>query len=365
MGFLLLEDGTQFEATLFGAGEKVIGEVVFSTGMSGYQEVLTDPSFYGQIVVLTFPLVGNYGINALDRQSDAPKVRGFIVREACRQPSHWLAQETLQDYLRRHRITAAEGIDTRALTRKLREKGTMTGMLTPDLPTPEDFLALQEYKPQRPVPQVTTREVYTIPGEGYHLAVLDLGIKEGILAALQRRNCRLTVFPAHTRAADILSVRPDAIVLSNGPGNPKDNPEIVETVKILLQHKPVLGICLGHQLLALAAGADTEKLKYGHRGCNHPVKDLATGRVYITSQNHGYAVKEDSLDRTWLEITHRNLNDGTVEGLRFKDRPVWGIQFHPEACPGPVDTGFLFDRFLAAVAEATGRGGVCAQASGH
>ncbi|HHW08075.1 MAG TPA: carbamoyl phosphate synthase small subunit, partial [Clostridia bacterium] len=234
MGFLILEDGTTFEVNLFGAGEKVIGEVVFSTGMSGYQELLTDPSFYGQIVVMTFPLVGNYGINPLDRQSDAPQVRGFVVREACRQPSHWLAQETLQDYLRRHHITAAEGIDTRALTRKLREKGTMTGMLTPDVPTPEDFLALQAYQPERPVPQVTTREVYTIPGEGYHLAVLDLGVKQGILDALQRRNCCLTVFPAHTRAADILAVRPDAIVLSNGPGNPKDNPEIVETVKILL-----------------------------------------------------------------------------------------------------------------------------------
>ncbi|NSW89385.1 MAG: carbamoyl phosphate synthase small subunit [Firmicutes bacterium] len=349
MGFLILEDGTAFNAVFFGAENKVIGEVVFNTGMTGYQEVLTDPSYCGQIVVMTFPLIGNYGINELDVESEGPKVKGFIVREACRKPSNWMSGGTLEEYLRKNNIAAVEGVDTRTLTKKIRDRGTMVGLLTPDIPTEEDIFQLRNYSFRHPVEQVTTKHAYTIPGEGYHIAVMDFGVKKNILVSLQHRNCHITVFPARAGAEEILGCEPDAIVLTNGPGDPKDNMEAVETIKKLIDCKPIFGICLGHQLLALASGADTEKLKYGHRGCNHPVKDLTSGRTYITSQNHGYTVKDGSVDTKKIEITHRNLNDGTIEGMKYKSRPVFSVQFHPEACPGPNDTNFLFDEFLKLV----------------
>jgi len=346
MGFLVLEDGTIYEGVYFGARDRVMGEVVFNTGMTGYQEILTDPSYYGQIVVMTFPLVGNYGINEVDIESEIPRVKGFIVQEACRRPNNWKSIHTLEEYLRKNNIVAVEGIDTRALTRKIREKGTMKGLITPYPPTDDDINKLKEYSLDNPVQYVTAKSVYTIPGEGYHIAVIDFGVKRNIIESLKSRNCRITVFPAGTQADQILKAKPDAILLSNGPGDPKDNMQAVQTVKALVECKPVFGICLGHQLLALASGADTEKLTYGHRGCNHPVVDLAERRTYITSQNHGYAVKEGTLDPEKVEVTHRNLNDETIEGLRYKERPAFGVQFHPEACPGPRDTGFLFDRFL-------------------
>lgn len=349
MGFLVLEDGTIFEGVCFGAQAKAVGEVVFNTGMTGYQEILTDPSYYGQIVVMTFPLVGNYGVNEIDIEADIPMVRGFVVQEACRRPNNWRARQTLEEYLSENGVVAIEGIDTRALTRRIREKGTMKGLITPYDPADEDIKQLKEYGLRNPVQHVTAKGIYDIPGEGYHVAVIDFGVKRSIIQSLRSRGCRITVFPAFAQADQILKVEPDAILLSNGPGDPKDNMQAVETIRVLTEHKPVFGICLGHQLLALASGADTEKLKYGHRGCNHPVVDLAQGRTYITSQNHGYAVKEDSLDPGKIEVTHRNLNDGTIEGLRYKDRPAFGVQFHPEACPGPGDTGFLFDRFLSLI----------------
>ena len=345
-GFLVLEDGTVFEGTYFGAQDRVMGEVVFNTGMTGYQEVLTDPSYYGQIVVMTFPLVGNYGINEIDIESEIPRVRGFVVKEACKRPNNWKATQTLGEYLCKNAIVAIEAIDTRALTRKIRTKGTMKGLITPDIPTEENIVRLNEYRLDKPVEHVTVKNVYTIPGEGIHVAVIDFGVKRNIIESLKARNCRITVFPAGTQAEQILNVDPDAVLLTNGPGDPKDNIQAVETIKVLVECKPDLGICLGHQLLALAAGADTEKLKFGHRGSNHPVVDLTRGRTYITSQNHGYTVKDETIDSKRIEITHRNLNDGTIEGLRYKDRSVFGVQFHPEACPGPGDTGFLFDRFL-------------------
>lgn len=351
MGFLILEDGTVFEGVIFGSQQKVVGEVVFNTGMTGYQEILTDPSYHGQIVVMTFPMIGNYGINQLDVESDYPKVKGLIVREACMTPNNWMSQETLEEYLRKNNITAIEGIDTRALTRKIREKGTMIGLITPYFPDKEEIDQLKEYTIRNPVDNVTTKQVYTIPGEGPHIALIDFGVKRNIIESLRRRGCRITVFPAKSDAHEILSVNPDGVLLSNGPGDPKDNVEAIETIKILVERKPVFGICLGHQLLALAAGADTHKLKYGHRGCNHPVVDLIRDRTYITSQNHGYAVKETSVDPQKIEITHKNLNDGTVEGLKYKDRPVFGVQFHPEACPGPGDTEFIFDEFLALIKQ--------------
>lgn len=351
MGFLILEDGTVFEGVIFGSQQKVVGEVVFNTGMTGYQEILTDPSYHGQIVVMTFPMIGNYGINQFDVESDRPKVKGLIVREACTTPNNWMSQETLEEYLRKNNITAIEGIDTRALTRKIREKGTMIGLITPCFPDKEEIDQLKEYTIRNPVDNVTTKQVHTIPGEGPHIAVIDFGVKKNIIESLRRRGCRITIFPAKSDAHEILSVNPDGVLLSNGPGDPKDNVEAIETIKTLVERKPVFGICLGHQLLALAAGADTHKLKYGHRGCNHPVVDLTRGRTYITSQNHGYAVKETSVDPQKIEITHKNLNDGTVEGLKYKDRPVFSVQFHPEACPGPSDTEFIFDEFLALVKQ--------------
>lgn len=349
MGFLVLEDGSVFAGTYFGAQGKVEGEVVFNTGMTGYQELLTDPSYYGQIVVMTFPLIGNYGINEVDIESEIPRVRGFVVREACKRPNSWRSTQTIEEYLGQHNIVALEGIDTRALTKKIREKGTMKGLIIPYPPTEKDIIQLREYRLEKPVEQVTTKKVYTIPGKGHHIAVIDFGVKRNILASLKSRNCRITVFPANTQAEQILSVNPDAVLLSNGPGDPKDNMQAVENIKILIKCLPILGICLGHQLLALASGADTEKLKYGHRGCNHPVMDLARGLTYMTSQNHGYAVKNGTIDPEKIEITHRNLNDGTIEGLKYKNRPALGVQFHPEACPGPGDTGFIFDEFLGLI----------------
>ncbi len=349
MGFLILEDGTAFDAVFFGAQNKVIGEVVFNTGMTGYQEVLTDPSYCGQIVVMTFPLIGNYGVNEFDIESEKPKVKGFIVHEACRNPSNWTSKETLNEYFIKNNITAVEGVDTRALTRKIRDRGTMVGLLTLDNPSEEDISMLKNYSLHHPVDQVTSKHAYKIPGKGYRIAVRDFGVKNNILTCLKQRDCDITVFPAWTKAEEILDLNPDAIVLTNGPGDPKDNTEAIETIKKLGECKPVFGICLGHQLLALASGADTEKLKYGHRGCNHPVKDLMRGRTYITSQNHGYTVMDGSIDERKIEITHRNLNDGTIEGMRYKDRPAISVQFHPEACPGPNDTSFIFDEFLKMV----------------
>jgi len=346
MGYLILEDGTAYNAVFFGAKNKVIGEVVFNTGMTGYQEILTDPSYYGQIVTMTFPLIGNYGVNELDIESERPYVKGFIVQEICDNPSNWMAKETLREYLVKNNIVAIEGIDTRALTRKIREKGTMIGLITPETPTKEDMDLLKTYSLRCPVDYVTTKKIYTIPGDGRHIAVVDFGAKRNIINSLMIRNCHITVFPAKSTLEEIMAVNPDGIVLTNGPGNPKDNPEAINTIKELINHKPVFGICLGHQLIALASGADTEKLKYGHRGCNHPVKDLTNGRTYITSQNHGYTVIDESVDASRIEITHRNLNDNTIEGLSYKDRPVFSVQFHPEACPGPNDTDFLFDRFM-------------------
>lgn len=351
MGFLVLEDGTVFEGHIFGKNQKVIGEVVFNTGMTGYQEIMTDPSYYGQIVVMTFPLIGNYGINEKDIESARPAVRALVVQEACSTPSHWMSRETIGEYLTRYNITAIEGIDTRVLTRKIRDKGTMKGMITPEKPTSEDMLLLKEFFLYRPVDHVTTKQAYTIPGNGYHIAVVDFGVKQNILRSLSKRGCKMTVFPSTTKAEDILKYEPDGILLTNGPGDPRDNTEAIETIKVLINHKPIFGICLGHQLLALASGADTEKMKFGHRGCNHPVKSLESGRTYITSQNHGYTVTESSVDTRKMKVTFRNINDGTIEGLSYVERPAFSVQFHPEASPGPGDTGFLFDEFLVMINE--------------
>ena len=354
--FLLLEDGTVFEGNSFGMEGNIVGEVVFNTGMTGYQEVLTDPSYCGQIVCMTYPLIGNYGVNLDDIESVKPQVKGFIVRELCKTPSNWRSIESLNEYLQRNEIIGLEGIDTRELTIILREKGTMKGTIV----TGENLSDIQEklsdlksYTINNPVLQVTTPQLKHYDGDGYRIALLDYGLKKNIVRSLLKRNCEVNVFPATATAEEILSTEPDGIMLSNGPGDPKDCQFQIETIKKLIGKKPMFGICLGHQLTALANGADTEKLKYGHRGCNHPVKDLEKDMTYITSQNHGYTIVENSLNRETMSISHINMNDRTIEGIKYKNAPLFTVQFHPEASPGPGDTAYLFDEFMEMIAKET------------
>lgn len=353
---LLLEDGTVFHGNSFGMEGEVVGEIVFNTGMTGYQEILTDASYCGQIVAMTYPLIGNYGVNMDDVESSQPHVKGFIVRELCNNPSNWRSIETLDAYLKKHNIIGIEGIDTRALTRILRDKGTMKGIIS----TLEDFnldmkiQKIKDYKIEKPVHQVTAKEIIHYPGDGLRVALIDYGLKQNIIRSLLKRDCDLYIFPAWSSAEAILAVNPDGIMLSNGPGDPKDCVEEIDTIRKLIGKKPIFGICLGHQLAALANNADTEKLKYGHRGCNHPVKDLKKDLTYITSQNHGYTIVEDSMDNSIMEVSHRNLNDGTVEGVRYKNAPLFTVQFHPEASPGPADTAYLFDEFIQMMKKCKG-----------
>jgi carbamoyl-phosphate synthase small subunit len=341
---LILENGMIFKGNAFGYLGETIGEVVFNTGMTGYQQVLTDPSYYGQIVTMTYPLIGNYGINLEDGESEAPKVKGFIVREACDYPNNFRCELKLKDYLKNHKIMALEGIDTRALTKVLRNSGTMKGIITTE-ELSEGYIKkrLVGFSNAAAVKSVTTVEAYKIKGNGQHIAILDFGIKTNIINSFRKRGCSLTVFPADTPYEKILRVNPDKIFLSNGPGDPEDLPEVIENIKKLIGKKPIVGICLGHQLLALALGGKTSKLKFGHRGCNHPVKDLESNKVYITSQNHGYYVKELPEE---VAVTHISMNDDTIEGMKHKTLPIFSVQYHPEACPGPRDADYIFDKFL-------------------
>lgn len=344
---LILENGTVFEGKAFGYINETVGEVVFNTGMTGYQEILTDPSYYGQIVTMTYPLIGNYGINLDDMESNYAKVRGFIVRERCQNPSNWRCEFELEEYLKRNKIMGLEGIDTRALTKMIRNNGTMKGIITTDeLNKSQINEKLNSFDNTNAVKEVTIKQIEKHnEGNNEHIAVIDFGIKTNIVRSFKNRGCKITVFPADTKAEEILKINPDGIFLSNGPGDPKDIPEVVEEIKKLIGKKPMTGICLGHQLLALALGGNTEKLKFGHRGTNHPVKDLNANRVMITSQNHGYVVTKEGLPDN-IEITHINLNDDTVEGMKHKEFPIYSIQFHPEACPGPHDTDKIFDEFV-------------------
>lgn len=350
---LVLEDGTQFFGEAFGADGTCIGEIVFNTGMTGYQEVLTDPSYLGQIITMTYPLIGNYGINDDDNESAVPRAKGFIVRELCDEPSNWRSKITLDEYLKRYGIVGIRGIDTRALTRILREKGTMNGLITTDMEIRfEDWAnKIREYRITDPVDEVTTKKILHFEGNGHKVALLDYGVKENIILSLLKRDCDVHVFPAFSTAEEILSCDPDGIMLSNGPGDPKDCRFQINVLKKLMGKKPIFGICLGHQLAALANGGDTGKLKYGHRGGNHPVKDIAKDRTYITSQNHGYAVLAEKLDPKRAVVSHINMNDNTVEGVRYLDMPTFTVQFHPEASPGPMDTAYLFDEFITLMDE--------------
>lgn len=347
--FLILEDGHVFTGTSIGSTREVISEIVFNTSMTGYLEVMTDPSYAGQAVCMTYPLIGNYGICYEDQESQRPWIEGFIVRELSRKPSNFRSEDTIWEFLKKNDIPGIAGIDTRALTRRLREKGTMNGMITvnEDYRLEEILPRLKAYTTGQVVEKATCREKKVLPGAGKKVAFMDLGAKTNIVRSLQARGCQVTVYPALASAQEILDDHPDGIMLSNGPGNPKECISVIKEIRKLYDSDvPIFAICLGHQLMALATGADTKKMKYGHRGGNHPVKDLKTGRVYISSQNHGYVVDGDTLDPKVAVPAFVNVNDRTNEGLAYVGKKIFTVQFHPEACPGPEDSAGLFDRFI-------------------
>lgn len=350
---LVLEDGRTFEGVSFGAAGETFGEMVFNTSMSGYQEILTDPSYAGQIVCMTYPLIGNYGVNEDDVESRRPWVEGFVVREASRITSNWRSTESLDDYLKEHDIVGIEHIDTRALVRHIRDKGAMRAGISSVDSDPKALLdrvlASPDMKNRELATTVTIEETFDYPAMDeakYHVVAYDFGVKTNSLREFAKFGCRITVVPAGTAAAEVLALKPDGIFLSNGPGDPASMQTVVEEIKKLTESNvPMFGICLGHQILGQALGGETFKMKFGHRGGNQPIKDLTTGKVEIASHNHGFAVTRESLPAD-VEVTHVNLNDDTVAGLRHKTLPIFSVQYHPESAPGPHDSEYLFERFV-------------------
>lgn len=345
---LILEDGSVYEGEGFGYDQFQIGELIFNTGMSGYQEVLSDLSYCGQIVLMTYPLIGNYGINRDDFESLDPAVFGFVVREYCEQPSNFRSDMNLDELLKMKQIPGIAHVDTRAITRKLRQSGTMRATMANGDENVEAIVKqLRESEPLHDqVSRVSTQKPFPIPARGKKVVLVDFGAKHGIIRELAARNCDLVVVPYNTSAEAILALHPDGVMLSNGPGDPKDLPQVIAMIRELIGKVVIFGICLGHQLIALACGANTVKLKFGHHGCNHPVLDQIHQKAEITSQNHNYAVEAESLADTGLEVTHTALNDRSVEGLRHTQYPVFSVQYHPEASPGPEDANHLFDDFI-------------------
>ena len=353
-GYLLMENGEVFEGERIGAHKEAICEIVFNTSMAGYLEIFTDPSYAGQGVVLTYPLIGNYGAITKDEESRKAWVEAVFLHELAPVESNFRSEMNLNDYLLENDIPGLQGINTRKLTKILRKSGTMKGMLTDDLKKKEELIKKLQQTPleKNLVRKVTTKEIETAGKGELEVALFNFGSKRNIVKSLTKRNCKVTVFPAETKAEEILKGNFDGIVLSNGPGDPEECKEEIQEIKKLYETDiPILGICLGHQLMGLATGCKTAKLRYGHRGPNQPVKDLKADRVYITSQNHGYYIEENSVNPEIAEVSHINLNDNTVEGLRYKNKEIVTVQFHPEACPGPEDTAYLFDEFVKVMEE--------------
>ena len=347
--YLILEDGSIYEGENVGALREAVSEIVFNTSITGYLEVMTDPSYAGQAVVMTYPLIGNYGICHEDMESDRPWIDGLIVRELSEVASNFRNEDSIQNFLIKNNIPCICGIDTRDLTKRLREHGTMNGFITVDssFVVEKILQRIKEYSVKGVVKRTSTKEAYSLPGKGKRVVLIDFGAKKNIARQLQKRGCEVIVVPCDTKAKEILKLKPDGIMLSNGPGDPKENVDIIKEIKKLYDTDiPIFAICLGHQLMALATGANTYKLRYGHRGGNHPVKDLETGRTYISSQNHGYAVDESTLDKNICVPAFVNVNDGTNEGLRYINKKIFTVQYHPEACPGPRDSSYLFDKFI-------------------
>lgn len=350
---LILEDGTVFVGRAFGSEIENDGEVVFNTGMTGYQEILSDPSYCGQIVTLTYPLIGNYGVNRDDFESIEPAIHGLIVKEVAEYPSNYRSEETLHDLLAFKGIPGLEGIDTRKLTRLIRKHGTLKGKLCNMEANVDEVVTQLREKPIEinQVARVSTKDPYHAPGRGYRVVLVDFGAKHGILRNLIHYDCDVIVVPFNASIEEVLRLNPDGIMLSNGPGDPADVEEGIELIKGLIGKVPIFGICLGHQLISLACGGKSEKMKFGHRGSNHPVKELETGKIDITSQNHGFTIDPKSLENTRLKVTHVSVNDGTVEGVAHLDHPVFSVQYHPEASPGPEDSNHLFDKFIRMIEE--------------
>lgn len=347
-GILYLEDGTVYKGKGFGKKGTTVGELVFNTSMTGYQEILTDPSYAGQVITMTYPLIGNYGANDIDQESSMVYAKGFVVKEISENPSNYKSERTIDEMLKAMGVVGISGVDTRCITKKIRNAGALKCVITNEEWQEGELQQILQAGQLKDdwMKEVGTQEIIYVPGSGHKVALMDFGVKANIVRNLKNRNCDITIFPATASCEEIMAIQPTGVLLSNGPGDPKAAVEAIETVKGLMGKLPIFGICLGHQILALAVGGDTYKMKYGHRGGNHGVYDTDMDKAYITAQNHGYEVDPKSIQDKDMIITHKNLNDGTVEGMRHKELPVYSVQFHPEGAPGPTDSAYLFDKFI-------------------
>ncbi|OPJ60303.1 glutamine-hydrolyzing carbamoyl-phosphate synthase small subunit [Clostridium oryzae] len=349
-GIIYLEDGTIYKGKGFGKRGVSSGELVFNTSITGYEEILTDPSYAGQVITMTYPLIGNYGVNSFEKESSDVYARGFIVKRACNNPSNYLSEDSIDEMLKKMGVVGVCDLDTRSITRKIRTGGALKCVIANEEISENDIKQIIEREKDKTdfyMDEVSTKGILHIPGDGPKIAVMDFGVKNNIIRNLRKRGCAVTIFPYNTNLEQVMEIKPDGVLLSNGPGDPQTVTSGIEFTKKIINLVPTFGICLGHQILALALGGDTYKMKFGHRGGNHGIYDIEKDRAYITSQNHGYAVKPEGLEDKGIIVTHRNLNDDTVEGIRHKELPVFSVQFHPEGAAGPTDTDYLFDKFIS------------------